>query len=125
MATIKFTIPGKPIVQQRARIVRYKNGFTSAYDPNREDKQAFGIFALKAKTEAKLELLTGDLKLRIQFHGCRSNSDLSNFIKLAEDAMNGIIYKDDRQIVIIYAEKFVVSSDPRTEVEVIELKHSK
>ncbi|KKN93644.1 hypothetical protein LCGC14_0194760 [marine sediment metagenome] len=44
--------------------------------------------------------------------------DLDNYIKLILDALNGIIWEDDRYIVSINASKFYTTDNPRTEVKV-------
>lgn len=46
--------------------------------------------------------------------------DVSNYIKLIEDACNGILYKDDSQIVELRAKKFY-SDSARIEIEVVEM----
>ena len=48
--------------------------------------------------------------------------DTDNYIKLVTDAMNGIVYEDDNQIIAIQAAKFYArAGDERTVVEVIEV----
>jgi Holliday junction resolvase RusA-like endonuclease len=47
-------------------------------------------------------------------------SDTSNYVKGIEDALNGIIYKDDSQIVDLYAAKYY-SDNPRVEISVKEI----
>jgi Holliday junction resolvase RusA-like endonuclease len=47
--------------------------------------------------------------------------DLSNYIKLIEDACNGILYTDDAKIVEIHSRK-LYTDDPRIEFEFIPLK---
>jgi Holliday junction resolvase RusA-like endonuclease len=42
--------------------------------------------------------------------------DLDNFTKLTLDALNGILWEDDRYIVEIHASKFYTSEKPRTEI---------
>jgi Holliday junction resolvase RusA-like endonuclease len=46
------------------------------------------------------------------------NVDADNLIKLASDALQGVAFRDDSQIVRLYAEKHVGCLHPRTEVAV-------
>jgi Holliday junction resolvase RusA-like endonuclease len=47
--------------------------------------------------------------------------DLSNYVKLVEDAFNGILYKDDSQIIELTAKKFY-SENPRLEFSLQEIE---
>lgn len=49
--------------------------------------------------------------------------DMDNIIKIVADALNGIAYHDDSQIVQCKVEKFY-TMDPRVEVEIQELKEA-
>lgn len=46
--------------------------------------------------------------------------DVSNLIKFYEDAMSGIVYVDDKQVVRVCAEK-IYDNIPRVEIHIIEL----
>jgi Holliday junction resolvase RusA-like endonuclease len=46
--------------------------------------------------------------------------DVSNVIKIIEDALNGLAYRDDSQIVRVVGEKYY-SDSPRVEVEICSL----
>lgn len=48
-------------------------------------------------------------------------NDIDNLIKLVMDAMNGMVYKDDSQVVEITARVVRGNSSPRTELFVIAL----
>lgn len=47
--------------------------------------------------------------------------DVDNLVKLTSDALQGVAYHDDAQIVRLYAEKHIRCIDPRTEVAVSKL----
>lgn len=55
---------------------------------------------------------------------CDKKPDLDNFFKAVTDAVNGILYKDDGQIAAIVCRK-VYSLNPRTELEITELRDEK
>ena len=44
--------------------------------------------------------------------------DLDNYVKLILDALNGLLWEDDRYIVEMHAGKFYTTGDPRTELMV-------
>lgn len=138
---IQFTIPGTPVAKARPRVTRTGHAYTpkktSDYEklvkvyaiktmtehglkPTEEairlDVQAF--FPIPASwTKAKKEkALNGDLK-----HTTRP--DLSNIVKAVEDAMNGIVYKDDSQISeIVCVKRYSMSPRVDLTVEVINEK---
>jgi Holliday junction resolvase RusA-like endonuclease len=57
--------------------------------------------------------------LKTQFHmGGMGRSDIDNLWKLVADALNGIVWHDDKQITRADAEIFLFAEKPRTEVEV-------
>jgi Holliday junction resolvase RusA-like endonuclease len=49
-----------------------------------------------------------------------SRPDADNYLKSCLDALNGIAFKDDSQVVSVHVHKFY-SSTPRTEIEISEL----
>ena len=46
--------------------------------------------------------------------------DVDNYVKAILDALNGVAFKDDSQIVVLYARK-IYSDNPRTEIEITEM----
>jgi Holliday junction resolvase RusA-like endonuclease len=52
------------------------------------------------------------------FRRTRQRCDIDNLVKAVQDALNGIAYVDDAQIVSLVAVKAVSPGDPRTEVEI-------
>ena len=117
---IKFLVKTRPKPQQRHR----SNG-RFQYDPSSKDKKDF---LLQAKQFAPAKPITKDIEISITFCYKRprnhyiskkkvlilkedapfyksSKADLDNLVKFVCDALNGIFYKDDSQIVSIYASK--------------------
>ena len=113
---ISFTVPGKPIPQARPRVTQ--NG-RHTYTPRRSVvyREAVALCAQSAMRGKKP--LSGALHVRVQFlfrvpsswrktdrdeaergeKSFTSRPDLDNLYKAVTDAMNGIVYKDDAQIV--------------------------
>lgn len=132
---ISFTIYGEPVAQARPRFNRYTG---CAYDPkkSKDFKKLVAISALPYKPK---ELLTGALKLNIKvFRSMPKMSktkallaleghirpttkpDIDNYVKGVKDALNGVIYKDDSQVVCLHAEKYY-SDSPRIEIVLREM----
>lgn len=133
---LSFDIPGQPIGQGRPKFSTI-NGHAKAYDPekSRNYKAYVRMLATQAMKEAGFERIDGPCLLSINafFEIPKSKSkrfreaalkgderptkkpDLSNIIKGIEDALNGLVYKDDACIVNLSCEKFY-SDNPRVEV---------
>lgn len=69
-----------------------------------------------------LEPLTCPLKVKVKFYRkyapfTKNFGDVDNLLKGLFDGMNGIVFKDDSQIVKVFAEKLQDDERPRCEVE--------
>lgn len=144
--SIKITIPGEPVPKgrHRARIVQprskpafihfYQDADTEAYE--RRVAQEAGL-VMRGRG-----LLLGALKIDVVAHvsipaswsekkrlSCQdtvllpasvlptSRPDADNYLKCCLDAMNGVVYKDDSQVVKMSVEKRY-STHPRLEIEI-------
>lgn len=69
------------------------------------------------------ELCTGHLKAVSQwFYGTRRKKDVTNSGKLEYDALNGIVYEDDSQIMIEEKLKIFRKGDPGILIEIYEIE---
>lgn len=111
---------GLPVAQgrPRARHFQDRGGETrvSVYDPStsRDWKRTVQSQCLDAKPVAPVE---GPLAMHLEFYLPRGASlpkrvvhhitkpDVSNLVKAVEDALCGVIYQDDKQIVALTVEK--------------------
>ncbi len=117
MNTHTFTVYGSPVPQGRPRFFRRGN-FVGAYDPDKsrswkDDVKAQVLTALGGAPE----IHEGALQLKLHFHLPRPKSlpkrvtehvkkpDLDNLAKAIKDAMRGVLYRDDSQIVVLRVEK--------------------
>ena len=111
-----ITIYGRPVPKGRPRLG--KGGHV--YTPQATRLYEFAVATLAR--EAFAQPLEGDVMMRLRFyiHG-RKRPDIDNAIKAVADGMNGIAYKDDRQVVKVDA-AFVPceKADERAEVFVSE-----
>jgi crossover junction endodeoxyribonuclease RusA len=58
-------------------------------------------------------------ELRDKVWHMTSKPDLSKLVRAVEDAMTGIVYRDDAQITSILAQKAYMDGNPRTTIEVM------
>lgn len=139
MISIEFTIPGEPIAQGRPKFTT-RGGFPRAYDPEKSRTYKEYVADI-AREYAPPELIKGPVLLYVKlyrsipknFSGIKhymanegklkpiTKPDLSNCVKGIEDALNGIIWKDDSQVVESHVYK-LYSDDPRAEVKIVMLQ---
>jgi len=117
--TIDITIPGAPVAKGRGRATRTGRVFTPAKTRKAEDTLAGRAMALLAGVEGLP--LTGPLRLEATFTSVvpkswstnkrlaakapTSRPDVDNLLKLATDALNGVVWVDDAQLVTIICRK--------------------
>lgn len=114
MPRINFFVHGNPVAQGRPRFFR-RGSFVGCYDPSKS-KSWKETIAWQA-VENKVPLLDGALDMRLVFSLKRPKTlpkkvvhhvkkpDLDNLTKAVKDALNGIAYKDDSQIISCMALK--------------------
>ena len=73
---------------------------------------------LVAGAQFKRVPLTQDVRVVLNVYTPTRAGDLDNRIKPTLDALQGIAYADDRQVVEILARRFVDKDNPRVEVTV-------
>ena len=135
MTRIAFTIPGTPKGKGRPRFSR-KSGAAFTPKETRNHEAYVKMLAAKAMEEAVLGPFDGPVKVVINVM-CEvpaswpkkkkalaaanilkpTNGDLDNIVKAITDAMNSVVYKDDRQIYRIEATR-MFADKALTSVEV-------
>ena len=135
---IKFTVPGTPVGKGRPRFAR-RGTFVSVYTPEKtvDYENLIKFHARKAMYEK--EIMTGPVEMRLlicvpipaswsqkkRIAACAGETlptikpDADNVFKVCADALNGIVYADDRQITDIHISKRY-SEMPRIEVIILE-----
>lgn len=69
---------------------------------------------------AGLRPVEGEVVITLDVYRPIRRGDLSNRIKIVEDALQGVAYKDDSQIVELTARRFDDKKHPRVEVTIME-----
>lgn len=119
---ITFTVPGPPKPLQRARVGRM-GAHARMYDPeaNTTNKATVAILAQQKMRDYNMPLFEGPIRLELTFWVEKPKSkirknpnafpwptskpDLDNCIKLICDALNAVVWRDDKQVVILRAVK--------------------
>ena len=139
MKLFRLFVSGEPKAQQRPRFST-KSGFVKAYDPE-DSRNAKATIGMMARAEMGDEPpMEGDLLLQLTVRrnppaswsnkrrkaalgtGVRQKPDLDNHIKLVLDALNGVVFKDDKEITAIVARKVWTDRTPGMSIIVTELE---
>ncbi|NDD52854.1 RusA family crossover junction endodeoxyribonuclease [bacterium] len=126
---IAFVVPGEPIAQPRQRHTKTGRNYIPADHPIHAWKKAIAFWC-----PAKY-LFEGSVELRVDFHmkrpksmkpgqvkPCTKKPDLDNLYKAVADALNGIAYIDDSQIIKVVASKeYSPTSQPSAFISVREI----
>ncbi|MCL6661754.1 RusA family crossover junction endodeoxyribonuclease [Paenibacillus amylolyticus] len=135
---ITFTVYGEPVAQGRPR-ASTQGGFVRMYDPEKS-KDYKDYVRLAAAEHAPNALLEGPLGMVLTVYRSIPKSlgkkkaalaeaghivpttkpDVDNYLKGVKDALKGVIWKDDSQVVDVFARKRY-SARPRIEVKIKEL----
>lgn len=135
---IEFEVPGEPVAQGRPR---FNSRTKTAHDPlkSRNYKKLVSMYARRSKPP---DLLMGPLTVQIDIFKTPPKSissvkkkqaalqnetlrpttkpDVDNYAKGVKDACNGILWRDDSQVVELFVRKFY-SLNPRVVVKVREI----
>lgn len=134
MSEIRLEIFGEPVAQGRPRAFRRGN-FIGMYDPKKSStwKDSVRMQAIAKKTE----MLSGAIYMETTFYLTRPKSlpkkvvyhvkkpDVSNLVKAIEDALKGICYHDDSQIVRSVITKEYTTINPGVVIVLKELEQEK
>lgn len=138
--TMTLVIYGNPVPQGRPRFTS-KGGFARAYDPAKSRDYKDYIRLAAAQQVSASGALCGALSLSVRVYRGIPKSlskskreaaergelrpttkpDITNYLKIIEDALNKIAWRDDSEIVDITGSKYY-SERPRIEIEVEEIK---
>ena len=121
MLSVRFVVPGEPVPYMRpapglkgGRIV-----------PKREREWRQRVVIHFCQQRHGAPPLVGPLSLEAVFYrSTLRRADCSNLVKSVEDALNGVAYADDSQVVVLHAEKRLDRACPRAEVTITQREES-
>jgi crossover junction endodeoxyribonuclease RusA len=109
---LELTIPGEPVPKARVRVTR-RGTYTPAKTLHHEmDIEILARQFIKTPVRGPI-VFDADF-----FMGNNRRVDWDNLAKCATDALNGIAWADDSQIVQAHVGKWVDREQPRTELRV-------
>lgn len=115
MSSIRFRVFGDPKPKQSFQYGR-GHGWTKTDIKTWQD-----WVCLSARVYYHGEILTCPLLMRLDFYLKEDNGDLDNYCKAVGDALQGVIYKNDKQICKYILTK-TVADTPCVTIQIEELK---
>jgi crossover junction endodeoxyribonuclease RusA len=112
---LKLILPYPPSVNHLYATFRGRR-ITSA-----KGRQFKADIAVIAKQQGA-KLLDGDLIITFRVFRPKRIGDLDNRLKISQDALKGICFADDRQIIEIHAFRFDDKANPRIEIDLKEIR---
>lgn len=123
-----FEVLGKPIAKKRPRVYRDEDGNSWGVNPHREAEQDFGW---EVKSQSPTCYKSGALTMEVVFilpipkkYSKMQNlplptgkPDVDNLLKFVLDSCNGILYKDDAQVVDLHGIKRY-GKEPKTIIKI-------
>lgn len=92
------------------------------YNPSQKDENTVKSHGIVARNTARLSISGGSFRLEVISYGANVRSDWDNIGKLVSDALNGVFWEDDRQIVDGRVQKLSCpKGQERTEIIIEEL----
>ncbi|MDT3426096.1 Holliday junction resolvase RusA-like endonuclease [Paenibacillus forsythiae] len=136
---IQFVVYGEPVAQGRPRATTV-GGFVRLYDP-KKSRDFKDYVRLAATGHAPAKLLEGPLGIAVTAYRSTPKSfsrkkaaaaergeilpvskpDADNYLKGVKDALKGVIWKDDSQVVDAFVRKRY-SARPRIEIKIKQLQ---
>jgi crossover junction endodeoxyribonuclease RusA len=111
MTTYHVTLPVPPSTNRYWR--KFRNKIVVSEEA-KTYKRAAGFIA----TAAGVECLQGDVIMAVDVYRPMKKGDLDNYLKVLLDALQGIAYANDSQIIEIRARRFDDKRNPRAEVTI-------
>lgn len=115
-ADIELTLPMPPSANRLWRMD--KRGFMRKSEEAKTYYELAGFEAIKQGAQ----IMTGNVSVTLRVYRARKAGDLDNRIKPLLDALQGVAFMDDKQVVQIHAFRFDDKDNPRVEVVIEDLE---
>lgn len=112
---IKLTLPYPPSINN---LYFNRWGKRVLSDAGRRFKSDVAVLAILQGAK----ILTGDLSVTFRVFRPKKIGDLDNRLKISQDALKGICFEDDRQIIELHGFRFDDAMNPRIEIDLKEIK---
>ena len=132
MKSIQFTVIGTPVAKARPKVFFRGQKYPHAVTP-KGTRQWEEMIRFQSIRHAPPSPLMGPLKMYIIFNMPRPKTlpkkvllhtkkpDVDNLVKSVNDALQGLFYKSDSQICVLYATKRYTLMQPSVEITIEEI----
>lgn len=115
---MKITLSGNPKSTNHIYKSTCRGGSSSVY-MTAEGKALKEQYQWEARSQWKGKPLKGELEVTVRLYfGIARKSDWDNFHKLWQDALNGVVWLDDSQIVVAHVYKHYDKHKPRIDIAI-------
>lgn len=99
MRSVYFRVPGEPVAKERPRTFVDGTGKTRTITPRKTQaaEQMIG-YEFRRQYPGFGEPIPHPVSVRLVFHTMSKRKDMDNMEKLVMDAMNNLVYCDDKQV---------------------------
>jgi crossover junction endodeoxyribonuclease RusA len=119
---ITLTLPFPPSANRYWR--NFRGRMVKSADARIYRDQAGYIYLQQTMRINRGRPLIGDVKVTLDFYRPAKRGDLDNRIKVTLDALQGIAFADDSQVVEIHARRFEGKANPRVEIAIENISSS-
>ena len=113
---MKIILKGKLLSTQTIYRTHCRGKFAVLY-MTKQGKELKELYRLESQKQYKGKVMSVDCEMEITlFFKDKRRRDVDNYNKLVLDALEGIVYEDDKQIKKLTIEKKISVDDPRIEI---------
>lgn len=119
MSSVYFRVPGEPVAKERPRTAMTRTGKMRTYTPRKTKAAEADIgWEFRRQYQGFGDPVSGPVSVRLVFHTMSESKDADNLTKTVLDALNGVIWLDDRQVEEVWSKVIRGKGSPETIIEV-------